>query len=236
VSRLPRAHRGLARSWWALVTVRSLLPGLLIIATGTRVAAVSVGSTPGLVARPAGWHVDPDPGAEPGPRRGEHEPGRRVGTDLHERLLRAAIEPDGIAHLEEPELADDFALAREFDLGIIAPPDPGVHAVGLAGRQSRTLGLVTELPIGDTAAMVGAAHDAAERGHVVYLTDSSGQRLAAIVPARIAAAGTAAVEALEDAADLEAARRAATEPGPNSPHADVLADLAEDEARPRRSA
>lgn len=71
---------------------------------------------------------------------------------------------------------------------------------------------------------------------MVYLTDSSGQRLAAIVPARIAAAGTAAVEALEDAADLEAARRAASEPGPSSSHAEVLADLAEDEARPRRSA
>lgn len=92
---------------------------------------------------------------------------------------------------------------------------------------------MTELPIDDAADLADAAHDAAEHGQVVYLTDSSGQRLAAIVPTRVAAAGTAAIEAL---AELEAARCAVSEPGPNSPHADVLAALAEDEACPRRSA
>ena len=95
---------------------------------------------------------------------------------------------------------------------------------------------VTELPLDDTAGLAGAAHDAAERGEVVYLTDDTGKRLAAIVPASVAVAGSAAIEALEDAADLEAARRAAEEPGPNIPHAAVLADLAEDEAQPRRTA
>jgi hypothetical protein len=74
---------------------------------------------------------------------------------------------------------------------------------------------VTELPIEDAAGLAAAAHDVAERRQVVYLTDASGQRLAAIVPADVAAAGAAAVEALEDAADLRAARLAAEEPGPN---------------------
>lgn len=95
---------------------------------------------------------------------------------------------------------------------------------------------MTDLPIDDVAALAGAAHDAAEKHQVIYLTDASGRRLAAIVPPDVAAAGTAAVDALEEAADLEAARRAAEEPGPNASHADVLADLAEDEARSRRSA
>ncbi len=102
--------------------------------------------------------------------------------------------------------------------------------------RGRTLDLVTDLPIDDAAALAGAAHDAAENHQVIYLTDATGRRLAAIVPADVAAAGTAAIEALEEAADLEAARRAAEEPGPNVPHAKVLADLAEDEAHARRTA
>ena len=40
----------------------------------------------------------------------------------------------------------------------------------------------------------------------------------------------------EDAADVAAAREAAADVGPNAPHAQVLADLAADEARPPRSA
>lgn len=106
-----------------------------------------------------------------------------------------------------------------------------------SGRHhGRTLGGVTELRINNAAGLTDAAHDAAEHGQVVYLTDSSGRRLAAIVPADVAMAGAAAIEALEDAADLEAARQAATEPGPNVPHSDVLADLVEDEAHTRRTA
>jgi len=72
-------------------------------------------------------------------------------------------------------------------------------------------GHVTELPIDDAAGLASAAHDAAERGQVVYLTDPQGRRIAAIVPASVAAAGTAAIEALEDTADLAAAEEALAE-------------------------
>ncbi len=67
------------------------------------------------------------------------------------------------------------------------------------------------MPIDDAAALTHAAHDAAERGQVVYLTDAQGRRLAAIVPADVAAAGAAAVEALEDAADSATADEALAE-------------------------
>jgi hypothetical protein len=70
---------------------------------------------------------------------------------------------------------------------------------------------VTELPIDDAAALAGAAHDAAERGQVVYLTDPQGRRIAAIVPASVAAAGAAAIEALEEATDLAAGEEALAE-------------------------
>ncbi len=64
---------------------------------------------------------------------------------------------------------------------------------------------MTELPIDDAAALSSAAHDAAGRGQVIYLTGPDGRRIAAIVPANVAAAGAAAIEALEDAADLAVA-------------------------------
>jgi hypothetical protein len=82
---------------------------------------------------------------------------------------------------------------------------------------------VNELPIDDVDALAGAAHDAAERGQVVYLTDPQGRRITAIVLASVAAAGAAAIEALEEAADLAAAEEA-------------LADWEADDRRPYRLA
>jgi len=85
--------------------------------------------------------------------------------------------------------------------------------------------LVTELPIDDAAALSTAAHDAAERGQVVYLTGPDGRRLAAIVPANVAAAGAAAIEALEDAEDLAAAETALAEWEADNQRTYSLADI-----------
>lgn len=71
------------------------------------------------------------------------------------------------------------------------------------------------------------AVDAAVGGQVVYLI-RNGEPVAAIVPADVAIAGAAAVEALEDAEDIRAARAALAEPGPNVPLADVLAEYTDD--------
>ncbi len=57
----------------------------------------------------------------------------------------------------------------------------------------------------------------------------NGRAVAAIVPVDV----LRELEAAEDAADLKAARRAAAEAGPNVPHAQVLADLRDDEAAQR---
>ncbi len=119
---LPRADRRLARAWWTLVIVRAALPGVLIIATGALIGTVSAGHRPG-------WSLPVVAGASililvlsPIHDAVSANLGGRVGADLHQRLLAAANEPAGIAHLEEPDLADDFTLARDFDLGITAPP------------------------------------------------------------------------------------------------------------------
>jgi len=68
-----------------------------------------------------------------------------------------------------------------------------------------TLKYMSELPVEDTPGVVEAAHDAA-RGQVVYITEH-GHRLAAIVPAELAA------EIEEDLADAAGARDALAEPG-----------------------
>jgi ATP-binding cassette, subfamily B, bacterial len=122
VRELPRAHRGLARAWWTLLAVRSALPAGLVIGTGALVGSVSAGQRPGwslalvaattiliLVLSPIHDAVSANLGAQ-------------AGAALHRRLLRAATDPAGIEHLEDPALADDFTLARDFDLGITGPP------------------------------------------------------------------------------------------------------------------
>ncbi|GAA5174094.1 hypothetical protein GCM10023321_77200 [Pseudonocardia eucalypti] len=82
-----------------------------------------------------------------------------------------------------------------------------------------------ELPP-DSAAPAEAVKAAAS-GEVVYLT-RDGRATAAIVPPDVAAAGAAAIQALEDAADIRAAEAALADSGPTIPHEEVMAMYADD--------
>jgi hypothetical protein len=96
---------------------------------------------------------------------------------------------------------------------------------------------MSELPLDASPSEVtSAAHDAA-RGQIVYLTEH-GRRLAAIVPAEVAAEmenmpPEAFRELLEDFADAEAARQALAEGGEPVPWEQVRAEA---EALARREA
>ena len=52
--------------------------------------------------------------------------GQNLGSSaaawLYDELTVACVEPPGIGHLEDPELASDLTMARDFDLGISGPP------------------------------------------------------------------------------------------------------------------
>ena len=48
--------------------------------------------------------------------------GSRASTYLHDRLMRACVQPPGMAHLEKPALTNDLTMARDFDIGIVGPP------------------------------------------------------------------------------------------------------------------
>ena len=51
-----------------------------------------------------------------------HTLGDRTAAWLYDRLTRACVRPAGMAHLEDPTLAGDLTVAREFDRGMTGPP------------------------------------------------------------------------------------------------------------------
>src|SRR5688500_20379613 len=51
-----------------------------------------------------------------------HNLGDRTAAFLYDRLTTACASPPGIAHLENPALAADLTVARDFDRGMTGPP------------------------------------------------------------------------------------------------------------------
>jgi ATP-binding cassette, subfamily B, bacterial len=131
LSSLRHGSPPLAATWWVLIAVRGFLPAAFAVAMGALIAAIGAGDAlgPPLVALAVVFialntlgPVHSTIGAMLG---------SRAGAWLHDRLMSACIEPDGLAHLERPDLADDLALARDFDLGITAPPlEVSVREIG----------------------------------------------------------------------------------------------------------
>src|SRR5262249_46638506 len=48
--------------------------------------------------------------------------GSKTAAWLYDQLATACVRPPGMGHLENPELATDLTMARDFDLGITGPP------------------------------------------------------------------------------------------------------------------
>ena len=113
-----RADRRLAAAWWGLIIARAALPPSLAVATGWLVGAVVAGS--GLAGPLICVGVLFALLQTLGPVQSQLSAnlGDRTANSLQDRLLAATTGPAGIAHLEDPDLAGDFSLARDFDLGI----------------------------------------------------------------------------------------------------------------------
>ena len=116
------ASRPLALVWWGLVLVRSLLPAALTVGLGALVTAVAGGHT---VSGPlvlvgtsfALLSVSSPVHTQVGAILGDATSGW-----LQAELTEACSGPPGISHLEQPGLADELVMARDFDLGITGPP------------------------------------------------------------------------------------------------------------------
>jgi ABC-type multidrug transport system fused ATPase/permease subunit len=119
---LPKADRTLAVVWWIILVLRGVLPAVFAIAMGVLVAAVQRGAglADGLalvgvvfvllqVLTPIHQAV----GANLGDR---------TAAWLYDRLTEACVRPPGMGHLEDPKLANDLTVARDFDLGMTGPP------------------------------------------------------------------------------------------------------------------
>src|SRR5579871_5500765 len=119
---LPKADLGLTILWWTIVMLRGLLPVAFAIAVGIVVRHVQQGGSLIASLSAAGivfilLQILPPIHQSAGANLGD-----RTATWLYDRLSEACVRPKGISHLEDPSLASDLMMARDFDLGMMGPP------------------------------------------------------------------------------------------------------------------
>lgn len=119
---LRQADPLLSALWWLLLVARGILPALFAIAMGLLIGAVQaegnlagplalVGAVFVLVQILSPLHLTVSANL-----------GSQTAAWLYDELTKSCVEPPGMAHLEDPELTNDLAMARDFDLGISGPP------------------------------------------------------------------------------------------------------------------
>jgi ATP-binding cassette, subfamily B, bacterial len=119
---LPRANRRLALAWWTVVALHGLLPAAFAVAMGTLVGAVQGGEMLALPLALTGIIFVLLQILTPLQTAVSHSLGDHAAAYLYDRLTNACVRPAGIAHLEDPTLAMDMIVARDFDLGMTGPP------------------------------------------------------------------------------------------------------------------
>ncbi len=119
---LPKAAPGLAVAWWAALLLRGLLPAAFAIAMGLLVGDVRSGhALSGALALVGGIFVLLQV-LNPIHQVVGNNLGDRTASWLYDRLTEACVRPPGIGHLEDPTLASDLTVARDFDLAMTGPP------------------------------------------------------------------------------------------------------------------
>jgi ATP-binding cassette subfamily B protein len=119
---LPRADPALAAAWWIVLILRGLLPVAFALAVGVLVAAVQGGGGLATPLALLGVVFVLMQAVTPVHQAISANLGSRVAAWLFDRLTEACVRPDGTGHLEDPTLAGDLTVAREFDLGMTGPP------------------------------------------------------------------------------------------------------------------
>jgi ABC-type multidrug transport system fused ATPase/permease subunit len=122
LSSLWRADKVLAFAWWTLIVLRGALPAVFAISMGVLVGAVQRHAPLGPPLALVGGTFITMNTLTPFHGTVGSILGAKTGVWLNTRLLRACVEPPGLAHLERPDLADELAKARDFDAGTVGPP------------------------------------------------------------------------------------------------------------------
>ncbi len=116
------AAPGLAIAWWTLLVLRGLLPALLAIATGALIGAVEADDSLAFPLATVGVVFIAFQVLTPIHMAVSANLGSRAAAHFYDRLITTTTAPPGVAHLEQPELAADLTLARDFDQGMTGPP------------------------------------------------------------------------------------------------------------------
>ena len=119
---LPRASAPLAALWWLLLIVRGALPALFALAMGQLVGTVQHGGELAAPLTKVGITFVLMQVLMPVHQAVSSNLGSRVAAWLNDELAGACVDPPGIGHLEDPDLAEDLEVAREFDRGQTGPP------------------------------------------------------------------------------------------------------------------
>jgi ABC-type multidrug transport system fused ATPase/permease subunit len=119
---LSKADPALALTWWAVLVLRGVLPALFGVAMGVLVGAVTRGDGLGAPLTFTAIVFILLQVLGPIHQAMSASLGERTSAWLHDRLAEACVGPPGIGHLEDPGLAGDLTVARDFDLGITGPP------------------------------------------------------------------------------------------------------------------
>ena len=115
------ASAGLTVAWWALVVLRGALPAAFAVAMGVLVGSVHDGDPLGVPLTAMGVTFVLMQAIGPLHEALSTNLGAQVTAWLNDRLLRACSGPEGLAHLEQPSLADELGSAREFEFGMAGP-------------------------------------------------------------------------------------------------------------------
>jgi ABC-type multidrug transport system fused ATPase/permease subunit len=119
---LPKADRPTALLWWIVLVLRGLLPAIFAVAMGMLVSEVEQGGNLAPSLALAGAVFVLLQVLSPIHEAVSANLGDRTAAWLYDRLTEASVRPEGVGHLEDPKLATDLTVARDFDLGITGPP------------------------------------------------------------------------------------------------------------------
>jgi ATP-binding cassette, subfamily B, bacterial len=119
---LRSADGRMAAGWWSLLTVRGLLPAAFSIASGVLVAAIQHRGDLAVPLTLTGVVFVLLQVLGPLHTALSANLGDQTAAWLYDELTEACVAVPGIGHLEDPELAADLQVARDFDLGMTAPP------------------------------------------------------------------------------------------------------------------
>jgi ABC-type multidrug transport system fused ATPase/permease subunit len=119
---LRQADRPMAAAWWVMLGARGLLPACFSVVTGVLVAAVQHRASLAALLVVVGVVFILMQVLGPLHTSLSANLGDRTAAWLYDELTSACVAVPGIGHLEDPELAKDLQVARDFDRGMTAPP------------------------------------------------------------------------------------------------------------------